>query len=57
MVLFTHAVKRIKDVAHENGDVDGTCKQALDVINSLLKLGPNSKLETFPQHGSVVDFY
>ena len=57
MVLFTHAVKKIKDVAHKNGDVDGTCKQVLNMINSLPKLGPNSRLETFPKHGSVVDFY
>ena len=29
MVLFTHNVKNIRSAAYENGDVDGTCKQAL----------------------------
>ena len=29
MVLFTHNVKKIKGAVYKNGDVDGTCKQAL----------------------------
>ena len=29
MVLFALTVKKIKDAAHKNGDVDGMCKQAL----------------------------
>ena len=28
VVLFTLNFKNIKSAAHENGDVDGTCKQA-----------------------------
>ena len=29
MVLFTHTIKKIKDAAYKNSDIDGTCKQAL----------------------------
>ena len=29
MVPFTRNVEKIKDVAHKNGDIDGTCKRAL----------------------------
>ena len=29
MVLFTHNLKKIKGTAYRNGDVGGTCKQAL----------------------------
>ena len=28
MVLFTHDVKKIRDAAHKNSDVDGMCKRA-----------------------------
>ena len=28
VVLFTHDVKKSKNAAHKNGDIDGTCKQA-----------------------------
>ena len=28
MVLFTNNVKKIKDVAHKNAEVDGTCKRS-----------------------------
>ena len=28
MVLCTHNIKKIRAAVHENGDVDGTCKQA-----------------------------
>ena len=29
MMLVTHNVKKIKNVVHSNGDIDGTCKRAL----------------------------
>ena len=29
-VLFTCNVKKIEGAAHKNGDIDGTCKSALD---------------------------
>ena len=30
-VLFTHSVKNIKGAAHKNSDVEGMCKQDLNV--------------------------
>ena len=32
MVLFTHNVKKMKDAAHKNGDVDGTRKRPLILL-------------------------
>ena len=31
-MLLTHNVKKIKGVAHKNGDIDGTCKQDLSIL-------------------------
>ena len=33
MVLFTCNVKKIKSDAHKNGDIEGKCKLALNVLN------------------------
>ena len=40
MVLFTITVKKIKDAAYKNGDVDGTCKQAF--ISVMFRLNRSS---------------
>ena len=42
MVVFTHTVKKIKDVAYKNGDVDGTCKQAF-MLKSPKKSGKSAR--------------
>ena len=40
---FTHNIKKIKVAAHKNGDVDGTCKQAL-TLQLDVKCKPGEKL-------------
>ena len=45
MVLFTSDVKKIKGAAHNNGDVDRTCKQVFSTYAvARLKCGNNDSL-------------
>ena len=45
MVIFTSNVKKIKGAAHNNGDVDRTCKQVFSTYAvARLKCGNNDSL-------------